>query len=574
MQIGNQIIIFNHVENLLDKEQSDYFFSILANPAAVDHTHTENLERLVNAYPQVAILRALLARANKGAAQPLFEQKLKTASAYAADRAALFNIVNQPQKLTAAGAPQLMFNYFAKASQAAPAAPVPTEAAAPATPTDQPGPVNALPHEAETFSWENAFANAVVDDELHNQPTVVPAAQNEEAFDEDKYLSVLETQIPRSYTENTYLPQDADAEPAFDEQQLLSAIGEEAVAPALPETEAAQQQPVAATAAPDAEQQPSAIDDEVFDEITGIDDISIEPVAFKLIVEDGVIPRDNVEIPATVDDDDAYPGLVLHEAVIDENEPPQPEPAPEVDEQKKAEDQLIAANIVATDYFEIGSRFTERMAAAQPREDADEGNLHEEAEPQIPGLQPQAEPVLQAQTEAPADNSRVSMYHDDKMPYSFMWWLDKTRREHAALYQPYAPYRNVNAKMIQPEQAAPPELQQQYFENIFHGATIDSFENVEPGFNPENKEDIIIERFIREEPQIKPPSNDRLDNENKAKKSSEDQDELVSETLARIYTEQMLYHKAITTYKKLLLKFPEKSSYFVAQIKLLERKIN
>jgi len=54
------------------------------------------------------------------------------------------------------------------------------------------------------------------------------------------------------------------------------------------------------------------------------------------------------------------------------------------------------------------------------------------------------------------------------------------------------------------------------------------------------KEDRIIKRFISEEPHISTPSSDKLDNENKAKKSAEDQDELVTETLAQIYSDQML----------------------------------
>jgi hypothetical protein len=36
----------------------------------------------------------------------------------------------------------------------------------------------------------------------------------------------------------------------------------------------------------------------------------------------------------------------------------------------------------------------------------------------------------------------------------------------------------------------------------------------------------------------------------------------------------MLYHKAIAAYKKLMLKFPEKSRYFADKIEQLEKKTN
>jgi hypothetical protein len=47
---------------------------------------------------------------------------------------------------------------------------------------------------------------------------------------------------------------------------------------------------------------------------------------------------------------------------------------------------------------------------------------------------------------------------------------------------------------------------------------------------------------------------------------------LVTETLAIIYSDQMLYHKAISSYKKLMLKFPEKTRYFADKIEQLEKK--
>jgi hypothetical protein len=180
-------------------------------------------------------------------------------------------------------------------------------------------------------------------------------------------------------------------------------------------------------------------------------------------------------------------------------------------------------------------------------------------------------------TGAENTNNEVSRYDDEKMPYTFRWWLDKTRKEHAVVYQPYV--SNKSAVFKPKKQEIADELQQQYYESIISLNSVDELDQLAPKIDkaqpqPERKEDKIIERFIQEEPQIKHPSGIKLDNENKAKKSSEDIDELVTETLARIYTEQMLYHKAISTYKKLMLKFPEKSVYFAGQIELLENKIN
>ena len=49
---------------------------------------------------------------------------------------------------------------------------------------------------------------------------------------------------------------------------------------------------------------------------------------------------------------------------------------------------------------------------------------------------------------------------------------------------------------------------------------------------------------------------------------------MVTETLAQIYADQMLYPKAIATYQKLMLKYPEKSRYFASRIENLEKKTN
>ncbi|MDT8393749.1 MAG: hypothetical protein RQ761_07880 [Bacteroidales bacterium] len=76
----------------------------------------------------------------------------------------------------------------------------------------------------------------------------------------------------------------------------------------------------------------------------------------------------------------------------------------------------------------------------------------------------------------------------------------------------------------------------------------------------------IINKFIEEEPTISRPKTDFFDPVKVARKSQIDTDGLVSETLARIHIHQGNIEKAIEIYRKLSLKFPEKSSYFAAQI--------
>ncbi|MGK6350252.1 hypothetical protein [Parapedobacter sp. DT-150] len=179
-------------------------------------------------------------------------------------------------------------------------------------------------------------------------------------------------------------------------------------------------------------------------------------------------------------------------------------------------------------------------------------------------------------------HEKVSLYNDEHMPYSFLWWLNKARMDHAHTYQPYAPLNNKQPYVINstPKADDGQLLDQQIRENIFHlqspeeKLSIGDATNTNTiSFQIPKKIDPIIERFIREEPQIKPPSVDKIDSENKARKSAEDQLTLVTETLAKIYAEQGLYPKAIAVYQKLSLKYPEKSAYFAAQIAELENKL-
>ena len=53
-------------------------------------------------------------------------------------------------------------------------------------------------------------------------------------------------------------------------------------------------------------------------------------------------------------------------------------------------------------------------------------------------------------------------------------------------------------------------------------------------------------------------------------KSTSENDEIITETLANIYFQQKKYEKASEAYQKLSLKYPEKSIYFASRIKEIE----
>jgi hypothetical protein len=87
-------------------------------------------------------------------------------------------------------------------------------------------------------------------------------------------------------------------------------------------------------------------------------------------------------------------------------------------------------------------------------------------------------------------------------------------------------------------------------------------------------DDELIEKFLLEDPKIGPSKAEFYSPVNQAKKSVMDHEDVVSETLAKIFLKQGNTRKARWSYEKLILLYPEKSAFFAALLKEIDDQSN
>jgi len=495
LQTGNQFSSFNHVQQDHQHSYNEIFKQLLINPGRLNEEQMTQLQLLVDRFPQMGLLHALQARYSGDTGH------LSRAAAGFADSAVLQKVVLRNSALPAVNQEQIVFKSNSPDTE------IIEDTQPHASEIELSDVVEAEP--VETIAEQESV--------ITPEPTSEVVAATSEVQPVEKASPITEEPVTEPISNTQTQPDEFVNENSVEysistTEQPADVTTANSIEQSVEETVAVVEKPAAETAAePEIQTDEPLKDDAASSKLPVAEPTPEVQEALPIVPEAKEIDADKTE-----------PVTDLQVAT----------PAPLAETQ-----QLIIENIAASNYFVFDTAFIDRNQIVIDTEKA------AEKQPALP---------QETASAAATDEGQVSRYHDDKMPYSFLWWLDKTRSKHNATYQPYLNNTNQAVAAPQPEKAeAAAEVPEE-----------------------RKKEDEILERFLQEDPQIKPPTGDKLDNENKARHSSEDQDEMITETLARIYADQMLYSKAIAAYKILILKNPEKRRYFANQIEILQKKIN
>ena len=95
----------------------------------------------------------------------------------------------------------------------------------------------------------------------------------------------------------------------------------------------------------------------------------------------------------------------------------------------------------------------------------------------------------------------------------------------------------------------------------------------QPQSRPKKTKQELLDEFIKNQPSISRGKETFFSAIEASRKSIVDEENIVSETLAKIYLDQHYFEKAIKIYEKLSLKYPEKSIYFAALIEKAKNEV-
>ncbi|RZJ31512.1 MAG: hypothetical protein EOO48_01860 [Flavobacterium sp.] len=245
----------------------------------------------------------------------------------------------------------------------------------------------------------------------------------------------------------------------------------------------------------------------------------------------------------------------VEEVAFDLQEEPETEAEPIIDEIIPASEIELISEIPSIDAFEeiefvpVESLQTTEIEPADKTEETAPADEAVETTDEITETSGPIEPEVQTPEEKLHIGEPLAFSKTET--HSFQEWLQLSKLQPIHRDEKKAETEAVKANEVSAEPTA---------------------EIIEDDVDPKFKKNAIIDRFIETNPKIpkmKPDAEPVASPELKEVHSS-----LMTETLARVYLEQKKYQKAIQAYEILILKYPEKSSFFadrISEIKSLQQ---
>ena len=191
-----------------------------------------------------------------------------------------------------------------------------------------------------------------------------------------------------------------------------------------------------------------------------------------------------------------------------------------------------------------------------------------------------AEPEPKTNTENPSISYDVEDQFESETPrpepQDFFAWLKQAQGEKESP-SPEDTETPLVPSVVQEKESAPAESVGQNSRStevpdysLDHLTQTEEPEPEEPKFLDLAARQALIDKFIATNPSVSRPKKEFYNPEVAMKRAEEFDASICSETLAALFRKQQAWDKALACYRRLQLKFPEKSAYFAALITEVE----